>query len=151
MVHELATYERLPHLCHLTAEDLHTALFSPAPALYGHVALHGEDEPAGFALWFLSFSTWEGRHGIYLEDLYVRPSTRGLGLGTALLAALAQLCVERDYRRLELAVLNWNVDALRLYRRVGAQPLSEWTVQRVAGPELSALAGRAYPQVAPRS
>ena len=79
MVHELAEYERAPEQCHLTTEQLHAALFSRAPALFGHVAVDDDDEPVGFALWFLNFSTWAGVHGIYLEDLYVRPAARGTG------------------------------------------------------------------------
>jgi GNAT superfamily N-acetyltransferase len=150
MVHELAEFERQPDQCHLTEADLRAALFGPSPALYGHVAVEPADQPVGFALWFLNFSTWEGTHGIYLEDLYVRPSARGDGLGTALLATLAGICLERGYRRLEWWVLNWNTDALRLYHRVGADAMSEWTVHRLTGAELSALAGRTYPPLAPR-
>ena len=104
LVHELADYEREPASCHLTAEQLHAALFGPEPALFGHVAEAG-GEVVGCALWFLSFSTWRGVHGLHLEDLYVRPAHRGAGLGRALLAALAGVCVERGYGRLEWAVL----------------------------------------------
>ena len=100
MVHELAEFERAPELCHLTDAQLHAALFGPAPALYGHVGVDADDKPMGYALWFLNFSTWEGVHGIYLEDLFVRPKARGSGAGRALLATLASLCVERGYRRL---------------------------------------------------
>jgi GNAT superfamily N-acetyltransferase len=150
MVHELAEFERAADECHLTGADLHSALFGPAAALYGHVAVDAHDEPIGFALWFLNFSTWEGTSGIYLEDLYVRPSARGDGLGTALLSTLAQLCVERGYRRLEWWVLDWNADALRLYHRLGAAPMSEWTVHRLGGAALAALAGRTYPPLARR-
>jgi GNAT superfamily N-acetyltransferase len=99
-----------------------------------------DPEPVGFALWFLNYSTWEGAHGIYLEDLYVRPSARGQGLGAALLAALAGICVERGYRRLEWWVLDWNTDALRFYHRLGAEPMHEWTVQRLTGGALASLA-----------
>ena len=91
---------------------------------------------------FLSFSTWLGVHGIYLEDLYVRPQLRGLGLGTALLRTLAQLCLERGYGRLEWWVLDWNESALGFYRSIGAQPMDEWTVHRVTGNALHVLAGR---------
>jgi GNAT superfamily N-acetyltransferase len=138
MVHELAAFERAPDECRLTADALSAALFGPAPALYGHVA--ADPEPVGFALWFLNYSTWEGAHGIYLEDLYVRPSARGHGLGGALLAALARICVERGYRRLEWWVLDWNADALRFYHRLGAEPMHEWTVQRLTGAALTSLA-----------
>jgi GNAT superfamily N-acetyltransferase len=141
MVHELAEFERAPEQCHLTAPQLQAALFGPAPALYGHVAVAADDQPVGFALWFLNFSTWDGVHGIYLEDLYVRPQARGTGLGTRLLATLAALCVERGYTRLQWWVLDWNETALRVYQRVGALPMDEWTVHRVSGETLSNLAG----------
>src|SRR5690606_31749200 len=108
MAHELAEYERAPDECHLTDADLHRALFADHPAVFGHVAVAADDVPVGFALWFLNYSTWEGRNGIHLEDLFVRPAARGSGAGRALLAALAQICVERGYRRLEWWVLHWN-------------------------------------------
>jgi GNAT superfamily N-acetyltransferase len=141
MVHELAEFERAPEQCHLTPPQLQAALFGPAPALYGHVAVGVDDHPVGFALWFLNFSTWDGVHGIYLEDLYVRPEARGTGLGTRLLATLAALCLERGYTRLQWWVLDWNETALRVYQRVGALPMDEWTVHRVSGEALSRLAG----------
>jgi GNAT superfamily N-acetyltransferase len=141
MVHELAEFERAPEQCHLTPPQLQAALFGPAPALYGHVAVGADDHPMGFALWFLNFSTWDGVHGIYLEDLYVRPEARGTGLGTRLLATLAALCLERGYTRLQWWVLDWNETALRVYQRVGALPMDEWTVHRVSGEALSRLAG----------
>lgn len=141
MVHELAEFERAPEQCHLTPPQLQAALFGPAPALYGHVAVGADDDPVGFALWFLNFSTWDGVHGIYLEDLYVRPEARSTGLGTRLLATLAALCLERGYTRLQWWVLDWNETALRVYQRVGALPMDEWTVHRVSGEALSRLAG----------
>jgi GNAT superfamily N-acetyltransferase len=150
MVHELAAFERSADECHLIEADLRAALFGPTPALYGHVGLSAAGEVVGFALWFLNFSTWEGSHGIYLEDLYVRPAERGGGVGAALLSTLAQLCVERGYRRLEWWVLDWNADALRFYQRLGARPMSEWTVHRITGADLIALAGQSYPPLAPR-
>jgi GNAT superfamily N-acetyltransferase len=138
LVHELADYEREPASCHLTAEQLHAALFGPEPALFGHVAEAG-GEVVGCALWFLSFSTWRGVHGLHLEDLYVRPAHRGAGLGRALLAALAGVCVERGYGRLEWAVLDWNAPALAFYRSLGAVALDGWTTHRLDGPALAAL------------
>ena len=99
----------------------------------------------GFALWFLSFSTWEGQHGIYLEDLYVRPDMRSRGYGRALLAGLAQICVQRGYRRLEWAVLDWNSPALGFYGSLGAVGMDEWTVHRLAGAPLRALAAAGPP------
>jgi GNAT superfamily N-acetyltransferase len=98
---------------------------------------------AGMALWFLNTSTWTGRHGIYLEDLYVRPAFRGLGLGQALMGHLAQICVEHGYARLEWWVLDWNTPAIDFYRSLGAQSMDEWTVHRISGTELSMLAQRA--------
>ena len=145
MVHELAVYERTPEQCHLTDQQLSAALFGPTAALFGHVAepkggqLDGQ--LGGFALWFLNFSTWRGAHGIYLEDLYVRPQARGAGAGRALLAALADICLERGYQRLEWWVLDWNEPAQAFYRTVGAEPMNEWTVWRLTGDALGRLAG----------
>jgi GNAT superfamily N-acetyltransferase len=139
MVHELAEYERAPEKCHLTGPQLHTALFGPQPALFGHVAVDPDDVPVGFALWFLNFSTWEGVHGIYLEDLYVRPAARGSGAGRALLATLAGICVERGCRRLDWWVLNWN-PARDFYATIGATAMDEWIPYRLTGDALHRLA-----------
>lgn len=140
MVHDLADYERSPHLCRLTDEQLHAALFAPSPALFGLVA--GRDgQIDGFALYFLNFSTWEGMHGIYLEDLYVRPQVRGSGLGKALLIRLAQIAVERGYARVEWAVLDWNTPSIEFYQALGAAPMDEWTTFRLTGPALRTAAG----------
>jgi GNAT superfamily N-acetyltransferase len=139
LTHELADYEKAPDECHLTDEQLHTALFGPAPALFGHVA-EVAGEVVGFALWFLSFSTWRGVHGLYLEDLFVRPEHRGAGLGKALLAALARECVDHGYERFEWSVLNWNTPSIEFYRSVGAVPMDEWTRYRLADDALAALA-----------
>jgi GNAT superfamily N-acetyltransferase len=141
MVHELAEYERAPELCRLTVEQLHHALFAERPALFGHVATIG-GTPQGFALWFLNFSTWEGVHGIYLEDLYVRPSARGAGAGRALLAALAEVCVRRGYSRLEWWVLHWN-PTRDFYHSIGAVHMDEWLPYRLSGPALRRLAAAA--------
>jgi GNAT superfamily N-acetyltransferase len=138
LVEELAEYERARHECHLTAEQLHDALFRPSPALFGHVA-EVDGEVVGMALWFLNFSTWRGTHGIYLEDLYVRPTRRGSGLGRALLQALAQECVARGYARLEWWVLDWNAPAIGFYKSLGALPMDEWTVFRLTDDSLTAL------------
>lgn len=140
LVHGLAEYERAPELCHLTAEQLHTALFGESPALFAHVA-EQDGAVVGCALWFLNFSTWDGVHGVYLEDLYVRPSARGSGLGRAMLAALAEECVRQGYTRLQWWVLDWNEPAIGLYKSLGAIPMDEWTVFRVSGPALNQLAG----------
>jgi GNAT superfamily N-acetyltransferase len=147
MVHELATYERAPDECHLTTEQLHTALFGPAPALFGHVATDA-GEPVGFALWFVNFSTWRGVHGIYLEDLYVRPEARGGGHGRALLATLARICVERGYGRLDWAVLDWNTPARDVYATMGGVPAADWLPYRLDGDALVSLAESAPGPVA---
>ncbi|RKF26786.1 GNAT family N-acetyltransferase [Micromonospora globbae] len=148
MVHELAAYERAPEQCHLTAEQLTAALFGPAPALYGHVAVDGRDEPVGFALWFLNFSTWAGVHGIHLEDLYVRPAARGTGAGRMLLATLAAICVERGYRRLEWSMIDWN-PAAGFYAAIGAERMTEWLPYRLSGEALHRLAARAPARARP--
>ena len=145
LVHELAEYEREPESCRLTAEQLHAALFGPAPALFGHVAVAG-GEVVGCALWFLNFSTWEGVHGIHLEDLYVRPAHRGSGLGGALLAELAAECVRRGFARLEWSVLDWNTPSIGFYRSIGAVGLDEWTNFRLDGEALVALSARTAPR-----
>jgi GNAT superfamily N-acetyltransferase len=141
LVHALADYEKAPEECHLTAEQLRTALFGDSPALFGHVA-EADGKVVGLALWFLNFSTWDGVHGIYLEDLFVQPAHRGSGLGKALLRALAEECVRHGYSRLQWSVLNWNQPSIDFYRALGALPLSEWTVFRLADEPLTAL-GRA--------
>jgi GNAT superfamily N-acetyltransferase len=144
MVRELAEYEKSLHEVRATERDFETALFGPSPALFGHVVEHTDGaaniELGGFALWFVNFSTWEGLHGIYLEDLYVRPHLRGHGYGKALLSELAKTCVNRGYRRLEWWVLDWNEPALAFYRSIGATSMDEWTVQRVTGEPLRRLA-----------
>lgn len=140
MVRELADYEHALHEVVATEQQLTEALFSAHPALFGLVAELDDGSLAGFALYFRNFSTWLGRHGIYLEDLYVRPQYRGDGLGRALLAELAHLCVEQGYGRLEWWVLDWNEPALGFYRSLGAEPMDEWTVQRVTGDALNRLA-----------
>ena len=143
MVHELADYERAAELCHLTEDQLRSALFAERPALFGHVAVDPADQPFGYALWFLNFSTWEGVHGIYLEDLYVRPYARGTGAGRALLSTLAAICVERGYQRLEWWVLNWNSLARDFYAAIGAVAMDEWMPYRLSGSALRAVASAA--------
>ncbi|MGA5007095.1 MULTISPECIES: GNAT family N-acetyltransferase [Streptomyces] len=143
MIRDLAAYEKALDEVHVTEEQLHTALFGPHPAAFAHLA---EDdttgEPLGFALWFLNFSTWRGVHGIYLEDLYVRPEARGGGHGRALLRELARTCVERGYQRLEWSVLNWNEPSIRFYESLGARPQDEWTVYRLTDGALAELGAR---------
>lgn len=139
MVYELAEFEKAVEECHLTPEQLRTALFGPAPSVFCHVARVG-GETAGMALWFRTFSTWEGVHGIYLEDLYVRPGARGTGAGKALLKTLAEICVESGYPRLEWSVLDWN-PARGFYEALGAHHKSDWLPYRLSGEALAKLAG----------
>jgi GNAT superfamily N-acetyltransferase len=148
MVHDLAEYERAADQCHLTDDQLSAALFADHPALFGHVATAADGQVVGFALWFLNFSTWEGVHGIYLEDLFVRPDVRGGGAGRALLAALAGICEERGYRRLEWWVLHWN-PAREFYDAIGAVAMTEWVPYRIEGNALHALA--LHPRAAGRA
>jgi GNAT superfamily N-acetyltransferase len=139
MIHELAEFERAADECTVTETQLRVALFGESPTVLGHIA-EVDGEAAAGALWFRNFSTWDGVAGIYLEDLYVRPRFRRLGLARGILAALARECVEAGYTRLCWAVLNWNVDAIALYDSVGGQPQTEWRTYRVSGSALSELA-----------
>lgn len=138
-VRELATYEQSPGEVATTEADLDIALFGPHPAAEAIVAWIGH-ERVGFALFFHNFSTWTGRRGIYLEDLYVRDSARGRGVGRALLAALARIAVERGCPRLEWIVLDWNAPAIRFYRAIGAGRLDDWETFRLDGEAVRKLA-----------
>lgn len=157
LIRELAAYEREPDAVVATAADLQTALFGEHPrvhCLIAEVARAGEKltlETAGFAIWFENFSTWRGRHGIYLEDLYVRPEHRGCGHGKALLAALAGICADRRYPRLEWAVLDWNTPAINFYRAIDATPQDQWTTYRLSGDALQTLAATAPRVQGPRN
>ena len=139
LIAELAEYERLSHAAVATDEGLREQLFGAQP---GAEVLIGEvdGEPAGFALFFHNFSTFLGKRGLYLEDLFVRPAARGVGLGKHLMAALARIAVQRDCGRFEWSVLDWNTPAIGFYRKLGATGLDEWTVQRLEGDALHALA-----------
>ena len=138
-IRDLAEYERLEHEVDATETDIAQALFGSNPRVFADIA-EWEGEPAGFALWFYNFSTFRGRHGIYLEDLFVRPELRSKGIGRALLRHLARRCVAEGLARLEWWVLDWNEPALKVYRSIGAIPMDEWTVQRVTGEALQRLA-----------
>ena len=135
---DLAVYEREPDAVANTVPALTDALFGPDPRVFAHV-VERDGEILGIAIWFLTYSTWTGRHGIWLEDLYVHEEHRGSGYGKALIASLAQVCVERDYSRLEWTVLDWNAPSIAFYRAIGAEPMSEWTTQRLTGDALAAL------------
>jgi len=136
-VRELATYERAPEAVEATEPLLAEALFPSdgEAAVFAHVA-EVDGVVVGMAVWFVSFSTWTGRHGLYLEDLVVSQAHRGRGIGRRLVAALAAVCVERGYARFEWAVLDWNEPAIGFYRALGAQPMDEWTVFRLSGEAL---------------
>ncbi|HEY8380670.1 MAG TPA: GNAT family N-acetyltransferase [Microvirga sp.] len=140
-IRELAAYERLAHEVVATERDMAEALFGPSPRVFADIA-EWNGEPAGFALWFYNFSTFRGRHGLYLEDLFVRPAFRGHGIGKGLLQHLARRCMDEGLARLEWWVLDWNEPALAFYRSIGAVPMDEWTVQRVTGEALERLTGR---------
>jgi GNAT superfamily N-acetyltransferase len=142
MVRELAAYEREPDAARLTETVLADRLFGPAPAVFATVG-ELDGSLVGMAVWFLSYSTWTGTHGIWLEDLYVRPPARGRGVGRALLARLAGICAERGYARLEWTVLDWNAPALGFYRGLGAEQMEQWRTQRLSGPALARLAAGA--------
>lgn len=138
-IRDLAVYEKLAHEVRFDEATLGEKLFGPRP--YAEVVIGELDgEPQGFALFFHNFSTFEGRPGLYLEDLFVRPEARGSGLGKALLAHLAQLCVTRDCARLEWSVLDWNIPAIGFYQNLGAKLMDEWTIMRVDGDALTELA-----------
>jgi GNAT superfamily N-acetyltransferase len=146
MVQELADYEREPDAVEATADDFAAALFGPEPKVFGliaeTVADDGATSVAGMALWFVTFSTWRGRHGIWLEDLFVRPAARRLGIGRRLLTELAATATDRGWTRFEWAVLDWNEPAHAFYRSLGAAPQDEWTTWRVDGDALTRLAAQ---------
>ncbi|SDM56172.1 GNAT family N-acetyltransferase [Nonomuraea jiangxiensis] len=141
MIRELATYEKAAHEVRATEEQLREALFGEHPAAFVHLA-EQDGEVVGFTLWFLTFSTWRGVPGIYLEDLYVRPQHRGGGHGLALMRELAAICERRGYQRLEWAVLDWNEPSIEFYEKLGAVRLDEWLKYRLTDEPLQRLAGR---------
>jgi GNAT superfamily N-acetyltransferase len=139
LVCELADYEKLQHEVAGRPEDIAAALFAPHPRLYCDVA-EWDGEPAGFSVWFLNFSTFRGRHGIYLEDVFVRPPFRKRGIATALLKRLAGHCVDNDYGRFEWAVLDWNAPSISFYESIGAKVMHEWKLCRLTGAALTKFA-----------
>ena len=141
LIKELADYERLSHMVVATEADIREALFGPRPVAEALVA-EWDAQPAGFALFFRNFSTFLGRPGIYLEDMYVRPAMRKKGIGRTMLARIARLAKQRNCARMEWAVLDWNEPARQFYRSLGAQELDDWTVWRLTGKGLDDLAAR---------
>lgn len=141
LVRELAEYEKLLGDVDATEDQLARALFSAEPRVFCDIA-EWDGEPCGFALWFMNFSSFRGRHGIYLEDLFVRPSHRGRGIGKALLVNLAKRCVEKGWTRFEWSVLDWNAPSITFYKSLGAAILDEWKICRVTGDALKTLAAR---------
>jgi GNAT superfamily N-acetyltransferase len=139
LVRELADYEKLLHEVVATEAQIAQALFGKDPRLFCDIA-EWNGEPAGFAAWFVNFSTFAGRHGIYLEDLFVRPHLRGKGIGKALLVHLAKECVANDWSQLQWAVLDWNAPSIAFYKSLGAVMMDEWTLARLTGSALASLA-----------
>jgi GNAT superfamily N-acetyltransferase len=141
-IHGLAAYERAPEAVTATEADLERDGFGSNPFYFCLIAEH-EGRPAGFAFYFFNYSTWQGRPGLYLEDLFVEPELRGLGIGKALLKQVAAIAVEKGCGRLQWAVLDWNTPAIEFYQAMGAEFLDEWRTVRVTGGELEVLAERA--------
>jgi GNAT superfamily N-acetyltransferase len=139
LVRELADYEKLSAEVDATDEAIAAALFAPQPRLFCDIA-EWSGEPAGFAVWFLNYSTFRGRPGIYVEDIFVRPAFRKRGIGKALMARLARRCVEEGYARFEWAVLNWNTPSIAFYQSIGAQVMAEWRICRLSGEALDSFA-----------
>jgi GNAT superfamily N-acetyltransferase len=138
-VRELAEYEKLEHEVHTTEAMLDAALFGEQPRVFCDIA-EWDGEPVGQAIWFLNFSTFSGRPGLYLEDIFVRPAFRGRGIGKALMVHLAGRCVAQGWKRFEWAVLDWNTPSIEFYRSIGAELKAEWTICRVSGAALERLA-----------
>jgi GNAT superfamily N-acetyltransferase len=138
-VSELAAFEHLSHELEATEAMLAAAMFSAHPRVFGEIAEYG-GVPAGFSLWFYTFSSFRGRHGIWIEDLYVRESFRGKGIGGALLTNIARRCTQEKLGRLEWSVLDWNENAIRFYKSTGARVMEEWRICRIVGKELSEFA-----------
>ena len=139
LVRELADYEKLSGEMDATPEAIAAALFAREPRLFCDIA-EWNGAPAGFSVWFLNFSTFRGRHGIYVEDLFVRPAFRAKGIGKALMARLAKRCVDEGWARFEWAVLDWNAPSIAFYKSIGAQVMDEWRICRLSGPALQAFA-----------
>lgn len=141
-IRQLAEYEKEPDAVEATEEDIHQALFGPHANAHG-LMCRQDGTDIGFAIYFYNFSTWTGKRGLYLEDLYINPESRGLGAGKAMLAQLARIAVDNDCRRFEWSVLDWNTPSIRFYDSLGASPLSEWIGYRLDGAALTRLAAQA--------
>ncbi len=139
LIYELAVYEKAPEQMVATVRQIQTSLFNERPVAFCHVA-EVDEKIVGIALWFLNYSTWLGKPGIYLEDLFVQPEYRGHGIGKGFMKTLAQLCVERGYERFQWWVLNWNTPSIDFYKSLGAVPMDEWTVFRLSGDALKKFA-----------
>ena len=140
LIKELADYEKAPDEAKATEQQLRDALFSQDPKVFCEM-VEVDGQILGFAIWFLNFSTWQGKHGIYLEDLYIRPQYRGQGWGKRLLQHLAAKCIANDWGRFQWWVLDWNEPSIEFYKALGAVPMDEWTIYRVSGDALAKLAG----------
>ena len=138
LIHDLAHYEKAPNEVEATEKELLSTIFSEDPKVFCDV-VEVDGDIAGMAIWFLNYSTWQGKHGIYLEDLFIKPEYRGRGYGKALLQHLARICGEQGYGRFQWWVLDWNSPAIEFYRSLGAVAMDEWTVYRVSGQALKDL------------
>jgi GNAT superfamily N-acetyltransferase len=138
LIHELALYERAPEQVEATNDSLLNTIFAKDPSVFCDV-VEVDGQIAGMAIWFLNYSTWQAKHGIYLEDLYIRPEYRGQGFGKALLKHLASICNEKGYGRLQWWVLDWNSPAIEFYKSLGAEAMEEWTIYRTSGRALKEL------------
>ena len=138
LIHDLAHYEKAPNEVEATEKELVSTIFSEDPKVFCDV-VEVDGDIAGMAIWFLNYSTWQGKHGIYLEDLFIKPEYRGRGYGKALLQHLARICEEQGYGRFQWWVLDWNSPAIEFYRSLGAVAMDEWTVYRVSGQALKDL------------
>lgn len=139
LIYELALYEKAPEEAKATKSQIMESFFSDNPKVFCEI-VEVDGEIAGLAIWFLNYSTWQGKHGIYLEDLFIRPQFRGRGFGKSVLKHLAQICVDRGYGRFQWWVLDWNTPSIEFYKALGAVAMDEWTVYRVSGDALTELA-----------
>ena len=139
LIYELALYEKAPEEAKATREQIIESFFSESPKVFCEI-VEVEGEVAGLAIWFLNYSTWQGKHGIYLEDLFIRPQFRGKGFGKALLKHLAAICEDRGYGRFQWWVLDWNEPSIEFYKALGAVAMDEWTVYRVSEDALTRFA-----------